>query len=1002
MVDADGRTWDWERLLAQTEWLGRLAAQLVPATERDDLVHDVLLTAVRRDREPQRTRAWLATVARNLASRRRRREQHRRARELATAPGEASAPATVDVVAGFATHRTVVDAVMALDEPYRTAVLLRFWEDLPLREVARRTGVPTETARTRVKRGIDRLRARLDAGGRRAWLLPLLQIDAVRRALSGGAMLPTAASLLTGVLLMKYVLALVVAAVLVGAVVWFSPATPPPVADAGKATAAASPAAAAAPGVAATPDLSSRTVVPTAAAGAVIARVSYADGKPLAGAALHLSASDAARPFEQRTDRDGVATFADLRAGSYMLRLDQRAARSVDVRAGRIAECRLELPRGLLVHGKVVTKDGQPVAGASVYTFVADDPDGLVPLATTAADGTFELRDLASGTVLLARASGWQPSRGRGRAVSGPAGKLVQVELQLGARGHRLRGRVLDAAGAPVAHALVVVAVDEDCRKRLEGLNEVRRADGNGKLDREAFLLHAGADGAFESDQVPWGDVVVLARGRGAQAAMVGGTHTAVARRGDNPDVVVRLQPGASIVGTLRDVTGQPGAGVMLRASYDGSEDFGELDRDLESRLLADRTCVVQPDGSFAITGLLPATYDLRAVLTLDDQRLQKVTVAAGQQLRVDLQTERLWQLRIRARDPAGEPLQGWSVVLSAGGSIAFAQAARCLTDAAGTFVATGLRAERYVLSLHAPDPHGEQPVLRLPSWVQPVARGDGEVIIVASPPTASLRARVVEAEGMPAAKAAVQLRLVGFDEQLRLQTDADGRFATELLPAGEFELRIQSHGPELLRTFAVASMQAIDLGDVQLDAAAPLHVTVRGAGDTGRLDFQLLQQLPDAATGTLQWAVIQSGWSADGSWRCDRAAAGSYLLQVSGTEIAPVLREVQLTAAAPLRLDLECQRGTAQPFDVVLSDPEPRTRGEGYAWLTIEDGRGRPLVEHYFRGRITDPANMLLHTEVRLLPGSYRVLARDRSGHAEAHIVVGATGGEPIHIRLH
>jgi RNA polymerase sigma-70 factor (ECF subfamily) len=59
-------------------------------------------------------------------------------------------------------RRRLVAALLALEEPYRAALLLRYFEDLSVPEVALRLGVPLETARTRLRRGLARLRERLD------------------------------------------------------------------------------------------------------------------------------------------------------------------------------------------------------------------------------------------------------------------------------------------------------------------------------------------------------------------------------------------------------------------------------------------------------------------------------------------------------------------------------------------------------------------------------------------------------------------------------------------------------------------------------------------------------------------------------------------------------------------------------------------------------------------------------------------------------------------------
>ncbi|MEW6724915.1 MAG: RNA polymerase sigma factor [Bacillota bacterium] len=48
--------------------------------------------------------------------------------------------------------------LMQLSQEQRTAVLLRFWLDLPLSEIARAQGVPLSTAKTRLYEGIRRLR----------------------------------------------------------------------------------------------------------------------------------------------------------------------------------------------------------------------------------------------------------------------------------------------------------------------------------------------------------------------------------------------------------------------------------------------------------------------------------------------------------------------------------------------------------------------------------------------------------------------------------------------------------------------------------------------------------------------------------------------------------------------------------------------------------------------------------------------------------------------------
>jgi hypothetical protein len=64
-----------------------------------------------------------------------------------------------------------VAAILALDEPYRGVVLLRYEQGLDIRAIAERFGRSAATVRSQVSRAHDQLRARLDRefGGRQQW-----------------------------------------------------------------------------------------------------------------------------------------------------------------------------------------------------------------------------------------------------------------------------------------------------------------------------------------------------------------------------------------------------------------------------------------------------------------------------------------------------------------------------------------------------------------------------------------------------------------------------------------------------------------------------------------------------------------------------------------------------------------------------------------------------------------------------------------------------------------
>lgn len=179
-MDAHHATPDPASLLQHEAFLRALALRLVrDEATADDVVQEAWRAALTTSlRDPQALKAWLARVVRNAALQEWRSAGRRRSREKIVARPESVADA-FDVVERAETHRRLVDAVLALNEPFRQVVLLRYFDGLTPKEISERLGIPSSTVRTRLQRGLDRLRAELDrrgGEGRRAWVFGLMPL----------------------------------------------------------------------------------------------------------------------------------------------------------------------------------------------------------------------------------------------------------------------------------------------------------------------------------------------------------------------------------------------------------------------------------------------------------------------------------------------------------------------------------------------------------------------------------------------------------------------------------------------------------------------------------------------------------------------------------------------------------------------------------------------------------------------------------------------------------
>ena len=513
-----------DAVLRELDGLRALARALVAGGgDADDLLQNTALAALEHPPDVDRpVRPWLAAVLRNRRRMDRRTESRRQRRDLAAVPDETIQPD--DPIDRARTLERLSTALVALDEPFRTAVIRRYLDDESAADIARALGVPAGTVRWRLKTGLDRLRAALDETSPR-WRHAVLLFA------------PTLAK--KGPLLVKVKTSLVFAALLllcIGASVWLKQDRSP-----ASSTAASRSAAIPKPHLAGFADDAGvpvvdplpgqgrvRVVADPVPGGLVGGRViNWSSGEGVAGAELTFTGDTGAVTIRSRAD--GTFELAPPSPGAFTL--TAAAAPGFLPYAPEYQHSTVHLVlakdravRGLTVflypaldyRGRVVDAAGAPVAGAHVRLLGTPTGeqtiDRLATEWTSAADGTFRIsrrrRRRVRGEIRGTAQRGWA-------ILDGSVATTKQLVIKLGdaaARDATITGKDVDPAGHPIADVLVSAAPVYTATR---------------PVPRASSFATSGADGSFVLDHLDRSDYLVASDVEGAapvQRTIAGGS----------------------------------------------------------------------------------------------------------------------------------------------------------------------------------------------------------------------------------------------------------------------------------------------------------------------------------------------------------------------------------------------------------------------------------------------------------------------------------------------
>lgn len=902
-----------ERLLAEEPFIRSLARQLV-AGDADDIVQQAYLQAIECGPDTlDRPRSWLARVVRNLAIDHGRRGQRRDDRQRVAAVRE-RVPTPAELLASEQCRRAVVAELNRLSPQLRTVVLLRYYEGLPPRRIAKELNLTVSTVSEQLRSALKQLRARLDNehdGDRRAWLVPLLPFATKLPAFAKRALMPTsAAALISGVIMTvksKIVAVVAVLLVLLGIwTFWSSFAGQEPTPATGGASGAVAAKMAGQNGETAEPlarqerkpaVLEPSPMVPT---GSLIVTVYYAaDAAPVAGLTVSLVRPDGEfRVGVQRapTDAAGSVAFAAVPPGHWDVRTGRaHGSKSIEVRAGERIECNLELKGGITVRGIVIDKSGAPVSGALIEAGEprAEDPEVV---AISGADGTFELREFPFAIMLGARAAGHAASSLQ--SVHGQDESRV-VRLELVASGGMVEGVVLDPAGAPVTNAVIRIGNGQSD-------NLTPFTQGGAPLPAQ---VRTGALGRFHAVGIPSGSQPVQVRAVGF--APWSGTCEVMTFA--TTPVRLFLTPGATCTGTVRTSDGAAVADATVRVGAKG--EFVQLFAHTDS------------DGHFTMRDLPAGDVELSVSDREHGKAAALVQASAGAMVRCELTLSNGVELRGQVLDASGKavPTLTLNVVAAGEGTpwrsssytdgqgrfrVRFCPEGRLLSVAIdnGTFVAlrqTGI------------DPRAGDLTLR----VQRVHKSVRIIGMVVDPDGNPLGNISVDGNRSPAGRG-----------RSGAATSVDGDFELGPLRAGRWGIRILTDGYAEYRskTFTLEENATVDVGTIRMHKGGNLLARITGAEPSG-LDLLLYNDNSE---------FVGSILSTIAPLRSSPLNPGQYRLQVRGQGFAAQTVPFSIRDGEETELDVSMVRATNQRFEF-----RARTGTELPRRVRFEVRRGDDLV---------------------------------------------------------
>ncbi|MEM8711479.1 MAG: sigma-70 family RNA polymerase sigma factor [Planctomycetota bacterium] len=760
-------------------------------------------------------------------------------------------------------YQTLGEAIGTLPQEQAEALYLRYFEDLPPAAMARRLGIPVETVKSRLARGLKALRLRLEADGRQqsgdaASLLHAVALVAgvpTRGVTTSPLVTPASAISALRVplatLIMKNSTTLAAALILaclaglgglwrLGANAMTESGTALPAApetlvrNADEAT--ATPLSQARPADRENASRASNTASgdggtsnsPEPGVAILRARVTWFDDTPAAGTQVAFVREDAGNVRtlvgEATVDARGIAQVKARSNGRFRLFSSVRGEATAMAEVGKTAEAAIAIPDGVDVEGVVRAPDGRPMPGADVWlSKVTSGWKTHARAAVTDERGSFRLRDAPVFALVSASCDGygvstreavWKNQMGE---AAGTLDRVASVDLTLAPQGASVRGIVLGMDGQPISDAQVAVT--------SVSLGTVMEPESRGI---ETRYLKTDQDGRFSTSGLNPGEVSL-------QAASPGLAHARASRKVGGGATWIHdfdLGPGATFSGRVTDDAGNAveGACIFTSAEPIGRGAVSAPGWPVELPLGFPRA-VSGPDGSYVLPSIPPGHVYAYCAGRQIPKSVSGNRLVAELECSVTAGEKRNWSPRLgegptirgTVRFANGEPMKNQYVLLTDDGSDEHRFA---VTDESGRFRVHNLAADSYLVCAAVPDGNESPEVITLHGVIP-----DGpDVELVASralplepsqPAGAgSIACRLHDPYGRLSGRTVCILEDASGAQVQQLMAEADRPFLFESLAEGDYRIRVRGGGLHTLyRTdlIVIEENGTADLGSITL-----------------------------------------------------------------------------------------------------------------------------------------------------------------------------------------